>query len=75
MRYTASGVSMPVIARSVVDFPEPFAPRRVTTSPVAHCERDVPQRVDGAVNNVHILERQHTSSAAAKIGPDDFGFF
>ena len=67
------GVSSPVIARSVVDFPAPLAPISVTTSPASNRQRHVAQRVDRAVEDVDVLEREHRSSgsAAAKVGLDD----
>ena len=47
---------MPLIARSVVDFPAPFAPIRVTISPSWTASEMPFTRVDRAVVDVDVLE-------------------
>ena len=70
------GASNPVMARSVVDFPAPLAPISVTTSPVLHRQRDVAQRVDGAVEDIHVVEGEHGARyPPPRYASITFGFF
>ena len=46
----------PLIARSVVDFPAPFAPISVTISPASTRSETPFQRVDRAVVDVDVVE-------------------
>ena len=54
----------PLIERSVVDLPAPFAPISVTISPV-DLERHAFERVDGAVVGVDVVELKERRPAGA----------
>ena len=59
---------MPEMVRSVVVLPAPLAPTMRDQLPLAHLQGDAFYRLDGAVEDADVVQRQHGQAPATAAG-------